>query len=609
VALVVLQFFHIVHAREETLATARKETTNLTISLVQHAELTFRTADASLAAITSQIERSPASTGISPGLRDFLVRQVQQSSLFRSFAVVGSDGKVTVNTAGENVAGRFSDRDYFIYHQDHADKDIRIGSPIEGRTTPGWLIPVTRRINRPDGSFGGVAIAAINPAYFQDFYDGLEIGKSGAIMLVSGDKLLVRRPFRESNPGRDMADSNVVRLMRSKPSGSAEYSATTDGVERLTSYRVGQTYPIVIAVGIQMDELLAPWRSDTVRRVVETVVIVAILALLGIIVGRMTLRLAQDARKLRRSNERFDVMMDTMSQGVCLFDHEKRIVMANRNYAEIYRLAIEDVRPGTRLVDVLRSRQEKGIGLLTPDEYFADAAVSDAAEDHNLSDGRVISITRHALEDGGWLAMHEDITVRANAERHSAYLAGHDQLTGLPNRYQFSAFLDDIASKRRRLSDHVAVFMLDLDGFKNVNDTLGHGAGDQLLVTVARRLQDCVRETDLVARLGGDEFAIVQMLDGDEHLAVEALASRIVAAVAAPIAIDSYPIGIGVSIGISLLPGHGTDPQELLRKADLALYATKAAGKNGFRIFHPDMAANHVERRARKKDLREALQK
>lgn len=359
VALVVLQFFNIAHSREETLATARKETANLTISLVQHAELSFRTADASLAAITSQIERSPAPTGISPGLRDFLVRQVKQSSLFRSFAVIGRDGNMVVNTSGENLVANFLDRDYFTYHQNHADRDMRIGSPIEGRTTPGWLIPVTRRINRPDGSFGGVAIAAINPAYFQDFYDGLEIGKSGAIMLVSGEKLLVRRPFLPANVGRDMVDSSLVRLMKSMPSGSAEYSAATDGVGRLTSYRVGQTYPIVIAVGIQMDELLAPWRRDAVRRVAETVVIVAILALLGIIVGRMTLLLAQDAKMLRHSNESLDVMMDTMSQGVCLYDHEQRIVIANRNYAEIYRLSIEDVRPGTRLVDVLRTRHEK----------------------------------------------------------------------------------------------------------------------------------------------------------------------------------------------------------------------------------------------------------
>jgi diguanylate cyclase (GGDEF)-like protein len=523
--------------------------------------------------------------------------------------VIGRDGNMVVNTSGENLVANFLDRDYFTYHQNHADRDMRIGSPIEGRTTPGWLIPVTRRINRPDGSFGGVAIAAINPAYFQDFYDGLEIGKSGAIMLVSGEKLLVRRPFLPANVGRDMVDSSLVRLMKSMPSGSAEYSAATDGVERLTSYRVGQTYPIVIAVGIQMDELLAPWRRDAVRRVAETVVIVAILALLGIIVGRMTLRLAQDAKKLRHSNESLDVMMDTMSQGVCLYDHEQRIVIANRNYAEIYRLSIEDVRPGTRLVDVLRTRHEKGTGFLTPDEYFLDAGVVDAVEDHNLSDGRVISVTRHAMQDGGSLAIHEDITVRAMAERRSAYLAGHDQLTGLPNRYQFSTFLDDIACKRRRISDHVAVFMLDLDRFKNVNDTLGHAAGDQLLATVARRLQDCVRETDLVARLGGDEFAIIQMLDGNEHPAVEALASRIVAAVAAPIAIDGHPIGIGVSIGISLLPGDGTDPRELLGKADLALYATKAAGKNGFRIFHPDMAANDSERKKRKTDLRESVQK
>lgn len=592
-ALIATQSFQIVRHRSEVLENARTETSNLTGSLVQHAELTFRNADALLTAAIFWLSRSPLGSAETATISDFLTEQVKHSAVFVSFAIVDAQGKMVANTTADGTSSQFADRDYFRFHQSHPSDEMRIGGPIRGRATTGWLIPVTRRYNLPDGTFGGVVIAAVNPAYFQKIYDQFQVGKRGAILLASlNAKLLVRRPFVEANVGRDMTDSNVFRLIKTASAGSAEISAATDGAARLNSYQVGTEYPIVVSVGIQMDELLATWRMDARRRIAQTLIIVLVLALLGWFVSRSTGRLAANEQQLRNSNERFDAAMNLMSQGVCLYDAAQRIVVANKNYAAIYGLSADDVRPGTTLQQVLQRRRAKSTGFLTPDEYFLEADTEDSTQSHNLADGRIISITRHMMHDGGWLAVHEDITLRANAEREIAYLAGHDQLTGLPNRHQFSQYLAQLTRQRRRTDDRTAIFMLDLDGFKRVNDTLGHAVGDKLLVLVAQTLTQCLRETDFIARFGGDEFVIVQRVDFARRHAVASLATRIIQQISQPADIDGYPVNIGVSIGVCLSPTHDTDFSDALRKADLALYETKAAGKNQFRIF-PDEVSLH----------------
>jgi diguanylate cyclase (GGDEF)-like protein len=592
-ALIATQFVQIIRHRSEVIANGRKETSNLTGSLVQHAELTFRNADALLTATIFWLARSQLSPEVTANINDFLTEQVKHSAVFVSFAIVDAQGRMIANTTADGGSSQFSDRDYFKFHQNNPSEEMRIGGPVRGRATTGWLIPVTRRFNSPDGSFGGVAVAAVNPAYFQKFYDQFEVGKRGAILLASlNAKLLVRRPFVEANVGRDMADSNVFRLMKTASAGSAEISAATDGAARLNSYQVGTEYPIVVSVGVQMDELLATWRMDTKRRIIQTLIIVLVLALLGWFVSRSTGRLASNEQQLRNSNERFDAAMNLMSQGVCLYDAAQRIVVANKNYAAIYGLSAGEVRAGTDLAEVLRRRRAKGTGFLTPDEYFLEADAEDSTQSHNLPDGRIISINRHMMHDGGWLAVHEDITLRANAEREIAYLAGHDQLTGLPNRHQFSQYLDQLKKQRRRTDDRTAIFMLDLDGFKGVNDTLGHAVGDKLLVLVAQTLTSCLRETDFIARFGGDEFVIVQRVDVARQDAVASLATRIIQQVSQPADIDGYPVNIGVSIGVCLSQTHGTDFSDALKKADLALYETKAAGKNQFRIFQDEVLSN-----------------
>jgi diguanylate cyclase (GGDEF)-like protein len=230
----------------------------------------------------------------------------------------------------------------------------------------------------------------------------------------------------------------------------------------------------------------------------------------------------------------------------------------------------------------------------------------------------VIRSQREVLAETGWLAIGSALlgglaflALRAvplrllrRAVERSHHLATHDQLTGLPNRTLFRDRLGQAAAAARRDGLPLAVLALDLDRFKETNDTLGHAAGDELLRQVAQRLAAGVRESDTVARLGGDEFAIIQR-SATQPRDAESLARRLIAAVAEPYDLFGNRVTIGVSIGIAL--GPAVAPEELLRDADTALYRAKAEGRNTFRFFEAAMNAALRERRAMERDLRQAL--
>jgi diguanylate cyclase (GGDEF)-like protein/PAS domain S-box-containing protein len=205
------------------------------------------------------------------------------------------------------------------------------------------------------------------------------------------------------------------------------------------------------------------------------------------------------------------------------------------------------------------------------------------------------------------VAVIEDVTERKKAEQRIAFLAHHDALTGLANRAALAQKIEEAAARQRRRDEPFTVLLLDLDRFKEVNDTLGHPAGDALLTEVAARLKELLRETDVLGRLGGDEFAIIQAGESGQCAAAGALAERIIEAIGKPFDIEGGHIGIGTSIGIALAPEHGIGADELLKMADLALYRAKSAGRNGYCFFDPQMSEIASARQEIESDLRRAV--
>jgi diguanylate cyclase (GGDEF)-like protein/PAS domain S-box-containing protein len=205
------------------------------------------------------------------------------------------------------------------------------------------------------------------------------------------------------------------------------------------------------------------------------------------------------------------------------------------------------------------------------------------------------------------LAVVVDITEQKRTAAQIAFMAHHDLLTGLANRALFMEKIEEAGARLRRWGEAFTVFILDLDRFKNVNDSLGHPAGDALLKEIAERLKRSLRETDVLARLGGDEFAIIQVGEENSRERAIALADRIVDIITQPHEIDGTRVSIGTSIGIAMAPKDGSDPDELIKKADLALYRTKSQGRNGSCFFDLQMTEDADARHQLENDLRGAL--
>jgi diguanylate cyclase (GGDEF)-like protein len=316
-------------------------------------------------------------------------------------------------------------------------------------------------------------------------------------------------------------------------------------------------------------------------------------------------------RQRRDHTKLFETALNNMSQGLCMFDGDANLVVCNDRYIEMYDLSRDVVVPGVNLRAILMHRKERGSFAGDPEVYVKELNTTVAKGDVQTQlvqagDGRTISIVNRAMANGGWVATHEDITERTRAEERIRHMARHDSLTGLPNR---AAFRDEMEQtlKRVRRGQMIAAMCLDLDNFKNVNDTLGHLIGDKLLCAAAARLKDVVRETDTIARLGGDEFAVLQTgLDKPESAG--SFAQRIITAINQPYDIEGHQVVVSTSIGIAISPNDGSTTEQLLRNADMALYRAKSDGRSVFRYFEAEMDQQLQARRSLEIDLRTAVQ-
>jgi diguanylate cyclase (GGDEF)-like protein/PAS domain S-box-containing protein len=314
--------------------------------------------------------------------------------------------------------------------------------------------------------------------------------------------------------------------------------------------------------------------------------------------------------ELSEQYRRFDAALNNMSHGLCMLDSNLRVIVCNRRYIEMYGLSPEIVKPGITIREILEHSCALGNHPDTTaqrlyDEYVERLEQGARTQHRHLGDGRIIKLSHHPMEHGGWVVTYEDVTERHKAEARVAHMAKHDALTELSNRVLFREKMADGLKEVARGST-MAVLCLDLDNFKTVNDRLGHAVGDSYLRWVAARLRECVGERDTVARLGGDEFAVLQQ--GAQAESAERLAQRLVDVIGHPPPLKNQIINAGVSIGIAIAPDHGLDADELMKRADLALYQAKAKGRGVYQLFRPEMEAMARSRHTLETDLRKALE-
>ena len=309
----------------------------------------------------------------------------------------------------------------------------------------------------------------------------------------------------------------------------------------------------------------------------------------------------------------FDFAINNMSHGMCMVSAEKRILVSNAKFSEF--LALERARPLTniRLETVTRLAKRRGAvpqdaidGLLRAFDAASAAKCSQSLE-FETANQSFYEVTITPNSRGGWVVVVQDVTAKRNADRAIDRMAHFDSVTNLRNRRSFELILAEaLSSTYASGGDGLTVMFLDLDDFKQVNDSLGHRTGDKLLVEIANRLRAIIGPRDLVARWGGDEFVILHHHDPSQ-LETHDLAKRIIDEINRAVVIDGSEVIVGASIGSATAPSDGLSPDALLSKADIALYAAKADGRRSWRAFEQEMDAKIQIRRLIELELRAAV--
>jgi diguanylate cyclase (GGDEF)-like protein len=604
--------------RERTLNSSKRELENTVLLLARHFEQQFEDFGAIQEDIAKYIQSAGVDTGdyrrrmSNPDIHEMLKAKIGALSYVGGINLFDSDGALINSSLIWPVpAINVADRAYFKSFKSGARSPSFLVEPVYSRLTGAWTVVLARKLTGRNGEFLGVIGRGIEPAHFEKFFASVALGNDASISMVHRDgTLLARYPHNESIIGHNFKSGPMFqRVLSQGGTATGVFNSPLDGQDRLGAAYTLSGFPILVVATTTVSAALADWRAQAKFLIgVGGLSVLVITAMLFLVVRKLSHQHRLSQQRLRREKRRLDTAVNNMTQGLLLFDSSERLIVCNQRYLDMYGLSTEVVKQGCSFREVIAHRKATGSFMDDVDEYCERVRREIGLRKSMIietPDGRAIQIVNEPLADGGWVATHEDITERRHAEARITHLAHYDALTDLPNR---ALFHEQLKRELARIApgEQLAVMYIDIDEFKSVNDTLGHLIGDELLKSVAVSLGRCIRDTDFVARLGGDEFAIVQTGVGTAD-DVTGLVTRVLDTIREPYECLGHQVTTDASIGIALAPQHGADLDQILKNADLAMYAAKSAGRRTYRFFEPEMDARVRARRILEMDLRQAI--
>ena len=607
--------------RERALESSERELENTVLLLARHFDQQFEDLEFVEKDIISHIGSSKIATredykrrmsGLD--IHEMLEAKMSALKYVGGINIFDSDGRLINSSGGWPIpAVSVSDRSFFkAFKSDRQSPELLVEA-VHSRITGAWTTVLARKVIGPNGEFLGAIGRGVEATGFENFFASLALGDDAVISLFHRDgTLLARYPHIDAMIGQNFKSSQLFQnVLANADFGTVHLTSRVDGKDQLASARQLSAFPLVIAATTTVSAALADWRTQ-IRFLIGAagLFVLVIVVILILVVRKLSQQHQFSEQQLILEKQRLDVAINNMTQGLLLYDAAERLIVCNQRYIEMYGLSTDVVKSGYSFRDLIAYR--KATGSFKGDvEGFCSNVLRNVALGkitHNVvetTDGRSIQIVNQPLQNGGWVTTHEDITERKRSEERITHLAHYDALTDLPNRVLFHDYLEGKLA-RIEPGEQLAVLYIDIDEFKNINDTLGHLIGDELLKSVALSLSRCIRATDFVARLGGDEFAIVQTAVKDPADVID-LVTRIYGAIRAPYECLGHQVTTDASIGIALAPQHGVDLDQILKNADLAMYDAKAAGRRTWRFFAPEMDARVKARRSLEMDLRQAI--
>ena len=519
-------------------------------------------------------------------------------------ATTDSNGEVAASTTPFTTRISIADRPHFQAQIDPNRDELFISRPVIGRVSGLETLQFSRKLLRQDGGFAGVIVLSLGSAELARYYEALRLGK-GFVSIASADGyILARGPPIPGLTGTRITQATASAGFVNQSTGSVRLPANALRGEQIASFRRLPEYKLVVMVGFDTETVFEPYRSLRTNAVLSGVAITFAVAFIGF----LWLRQKQRSLVSRRA---LTITLDTISQGILMVDGKGDVSVINPRVLNL--LTHPDEASDAAMKVVATRAMELATAQGDGKHVIMEAGSADVAGSQPngrfgaaLRNGTTIEVQTHALSGGGFVQTYTDVTEQRRAHAQVVHLAHHDPLTGLSNRVDLMERMSAIVDHGAEPGEQTALVMVDLDGFKDVNDTLGHDAGDALLIEVGRRLKALLRAKDLVAGLGGDEFVL--LLPGlHRQEDVVQLAERVLRRLADPFRIKGDPARVGASLGIAFHPQDGLDINTWLKHADMALYGAKNGGRGTYRCFDEQLSQAATETHRLERDLRQAL--